>query len=428
LPELLPVRAWLPNPAIVEPTDVIAPVYDTLTEADFARFGPKPYNAAGFVARPPEVAPEEFIEQASKKLDTACRIGAFIQDASPSLYVYGIRYSPPTDIEETIASELRKQYYLLLGLVGAIDLSTSGADDIAPHERTFPDRVEERIRLTDRTRMHFAPILAGYTMKDHAINDLLERFLGIDRRAIRFESKVPPAVEAELEGTVHRIWRIDDPRLISELQRLIGARRLLILDGHHRFAAAMARHRLGQPSRPLVMVVEYGDRALLLRPWHRVIQPSPLPWPSLRTRLGEAFDEVTEEPGRPDTDALVRLASRPLPTDRRGFVVIGPDAALRVSRKVREPSEDHFDVLHSFLEGDLRLDPEHLRFVRSPRQAIESIGPAGSQTPAGLAILMPPLTADEIDSRAFTVHLPMAQKSTMFLPKVAEGMMFAPAE
>ena len=109
MPELLPVRAWLPNPAIVEPTDVIAPVYDTLTEADFARFGPKPYNAAGFVARPPEVAPAEFIEQAFKKLDTACRIGAFIQDASPSLYVYGIRYSPPTDIEETIAPEQRKQ-------------------------------------------------------------------------------------------------------------------------------------------------------------------------------------------------------------------------------------------------------------------------------------------------------------------------------
>ncbi len=425
---LRPVRAWHPDPRVAPPESLVCPVYDTLSDAELERYSAaSPYNAASFVPRPRSLPLPQFLERARAQLDRARAAGAFVQDPRPAYYVYGIRYVPPADVAEAIDVAQRRPEYLLLGLVGAIDVGNLGHGQVALHERTFPDRVLERIALTDATGATFAPILASYHDAEHHLNDRLEGWLGLHRRGLEFEGRVAPIVEARLGATVHRLWRIDAPEEVAALERELARHRLLILDGHHRFTAAVRREYEGRPTSPLVMVVDAADRALQLLPWHRVVPPDLVPYARLREALREHFPRVSEAPdGAEVSGAIARLATLRR-RGERGFLVVTGEQAVEV---VGVPSEDagaDFDQLHEFLDEVLEVDRERLRFVRSPREAIDAVGPGGD-APGGSAILMPPLDAQGIERRAFDIGAVMAEKSTMFLPKVAEGILFASAD
>jgi hypothetical protein len=112
---------------------------------------------------------------------------------------------------------------------------------------------------------------------------------------------------------------------------------------------------------------------------------------------------------------------------RRGFLLLAPGAALEVPGPASDDAGADFDFLHTFLEEQLGLDPHELEFVRSPRQAVERAA-ATAHAPAGTAFLLPGLTEKGIEERAFGTGRLMAHKSTMFLPKVAEGVIFAPVD
>ena len=426
--DLRPARAWHPNPSRASPDALVCPVYDTLSEVEQERYASaSPFNAAGFVPRPRSVELASFLERARIQLQRAKESEAYVQDPRPSYYVYGIRYVPPADILEALDPSQRRPEYLLLGLVGAIDLDRLGHGEVALHERTFPDRVLERVALTDATGMTFAPILAGYHDPEHRLNGRLERALGLDRRGLAFEGNVAPVAEARLGPTLHRLWRIEAPDQVAALRAEVAPLRLLILDGHHRFAAAARRTYEGRPTAPLVMIVDSADRALQLLPWHRIVPAEVVPYPRLVEAAGTHFREVrgaaeaTEVTGA--LDRLRALRRR----DDRGFLMVSGGRAVEV---VGTPSRDagaDFDQLHAFLDETLEVARDRIRFVRSPREALDAVRaapPAASDT----AVLLPPLDARGVEARAFERGEVMAEKSTMFLPKVAEGILFAPAD
>ncbi len=427
LVELSPVRAWFPPGTTYPATRLVCPVYDTLSEQDFQEYGSRRYNAASFVPRPATLSIPEFVATAPLKLRSAIQAGAFVQDAAPAFYVYGIQYSPPTDILESLPPEHRRREYLLLGLVGCLDLARQGADDIALHERTFADRVGERAALTEATGMHFAPILAGYTLPDHSINDLLETTLGLDRRNLSFGGGVEPLVEAELAGSFHRLWRIGDPRIMEDVGRTLAQLRLLVLDGHHRFTAARLRARRGLPSAPLAMLVENRDRALMLMPWHRVVPAGLLRLPDVLTKARSSFPSVVELPAGLSVEGALSELDAMGTRRERGFLVLGPDGGARVVGPRSADGGFDFDLLHEFLEGRFHLDPHAFSFERSTRSALEAIRRPDRRERGGVAFLLPRLSAEAVEERAFRTRRMMAHKSTMFLPKVAEGVVFAPA-
>jgi len=421
--ELRPVRAWHPNTTGHDVNQLICPVYDTLSDAELRRYAAHPHNAAQFVPRPREMSAPQFVVTAVGRLGQALTAGAFIQDDRPAYYVYGISYVPPADILETIEPAHRRDRYLLLGLVGALPLDSIDAGQVAMHERTFADRVAERVALTDATGMSFAPIMAGYHLPDHRLNDHLEHRLGLNRRTLSFEGSVPPVVEAVLDGTTHRLWRIDEPDDLKAVHTLVQELRLLILDGHHRFTAAAQRYHEGRVSAPLTMLVEGQDRALRLLPWHRILPTTAASCESLVAAARREFPVVLDLETRfTVTVAIERL--RAMHRDhRRGFVLHHRDRTVEVHGPDSEDVGADFDLLHSFLEDRLGVDPHELEFVRSPRRALDRVAD-GSAT----AFLLPDLTEQGIEDRAFGQGTVMAHKSTMFLPKVAEGMLFATAD
>ncbi len=426
--ELSTVRAWHPDPTRSNPDELVCPVYDTLSEEELARFGTRPFNAAGFVPRPQNLGLDEFLRQAVSNLESAHRARVYVRDPTPSLYVYGIRYVPPADILETIEAEHRRPEYLLLGLVGALNFDLLGHGDVALHEHTFPNRVSERVALTDATGTTFAPIVAGYHQSDHHLNHRIERWLGVDRRKLAFGGDHPPVLEATLDGTSHRLWRIDDPGLIEELQHEMRSLRVLVLDGHHRFTAAAQRHYAGRPSSPLIMVVNGQDRALQVMPWHRVLPDRILPRDTL-LQAAEREPSLTVRSGGPPTvDAVLARLDEMERSHRRGFLVVGEGAFQEINGEASKDVGADFDQLHGFLEDRLGIDPHALEFFRSPRHAIERLFSDRAGSGHSTALLLPGLTEKGIEERAFGRAVVMAHKSTMFLPKVAEGVIFAPAD
>jgi len=425
--ELTPVRAWHPNPATVDPNDVVCPVYDTLSDSDFALYTSRPFNAARFVPRPRGLELPAFLRLASGALTDALGAGAYVQDDRPSYYIYGIRYVPPSDILETLEPQDRRPEYLLLGLVGTMDFARLEHGQVALHERTFSDRVAERAALTDATGMSFAPILAGYHGRDHHLNDRLERILGIRRSHLSFEGTVAPVAKANLGKTTHLLWRIDDAREVDEVRAEVRPLRLLVLDGHHRFTAAAQRHYHGRPSAPLMMLVDGSVRALQLLPWHRVLPSTVAPFEMLVEQARVDFSDVVEEGGEATPERVIDLLHRMRRDHVRGFLMVSHRRLFEVRGPPSTDAGADFDLLHGFLDDTLQIDPEVLQFVRSPRAALELADRADPAFPGGTAFLLPGLSARGVEERAFDRGEVMAQKSTMFLPKVAEGMLFAPA-
>ncbi len=425
--ELFPVRAWHPDPGVVNPDSVICPVYDTVSDGEWVRFSSQRYNAARFVPRPHGLALEKFLLAAVGYLGEAIRAGAYVQDDSPAFYVYGLRYRPPSDLAEAIDPALRRSEYLLLGLVGTLDFDRMAHGEVALHERTFSDRVDEREALADATGMNFAPIMAGYTSPDHRINNRIEDLLGMNRRTLAFDSGTSPVLSARLDGTQHFLWRLEDPEVIRSIQGDLEKVRLLVLDGHHRFTAAAKRHHEGQRTMPLVMLVEGGDRALQVLPWHRVLPGDVAAPAGVVDSAREAFSGTHNLGAAASIEKLVGQLQEMATQHRRGFLLVTADAAFEVPGPASDDVGADFDLLHSFLEEHLGVDPHELEFVRSPRQAMEHAA-ASPDAPAGTAFLLPGLTEKGIEDRAFGKGLLMAHKSTMFLPKVAEGVIFAPVD
>ncbi len=420
---LIPVRAYHADPAKVDPSTVASPVYDVMGDAERDRYGAVPHNAAAFTSRAHGQSVDQFIADAQHRLETALRAGAYRQDDRPSLYVYGIRYAPPSDVLEMIPAGSRRKEYLLLGVVGGLDLDGGRDREVARHERTFADRVEERVRLTEATGMHFAPIMAGYTMPDHEVNNQVEDALGLDRRALSLEGTQAPLVEARVDGALHRLWRIEDAAVRDAIAARLDPVRLLILDGHHRYTASLARRQAGKRDVPLTMVVEGRDRALLLLPWHRVVPGDALDPERLRDRARARFPDLAVHTGLPDMETALDALREIRKEGRRGFVAVSGEATITV----RGPPSAHegadYELLHRFLEGDLGLDPRSFHFLRSPRGALEKAREEG-----GTAFLIPGLSVEGVERTVFGEGTLMAQKSTMFLPKVAEGVVFAPAD
>jgi uncharacterized protein (DUF1015 family) len=421
--ELHPVRAWHPNIRDFDPAKLVSPVYDTLDAVEHRRYAAMQHNAANFTSRMTDTPVATFLEQALGNLRAALAGKAYLRDEEPGLYVYSITYRPERDILEMLAPADRRPEYMLLGLVGALPLDEQPPDTIALHERTFSDRVEERVQLTERTGKHFAPIMVGYNPQSHAVNDLLEDYLGLDRRNLAFDAKVPPLVEVTLYGHTHRLWSIEDAPVIARLQGLLQGERVLILDGHHRFTAAMKLHERGRKVKPLTMLVEAHDKALLLLPWHRYLPPSVLTHEHFRKMAGDAgFAGVKDLPAG-DADGKLHEILRHLRTrGERGFIASGRGSAQLVTGSPSDDEGSDYEILHGFLEGRLGLDPESFVFVRSATEAVRLARDGG-----GVAFIIPPLSLEGVEKGAFA-HRFMAQKSTMFQPKVAEGVIFASAD
>jgi uncharacterized protein (DUF1015 family) len=401
---------------------VIAPPYDVIDPAQRAALAARsPHNVVN-VDLPEAPLGGDAYEEAARLLDLWKRQGAVVRDDVPALWALQQDYTGPDGRQHT-----RR------GFFARVRVEDYGPGRIRPHERTHPGPKEDRLRLTRATQTNLSPIFSLYDDPANAAWDAL---------AQQIDGTDPWGQATDADGTVNRLWRVDDGAAIARVKMTLGETELLIADGHHRYETARVYAEEiggeGDHRYVLMCLVALQDPGLTIFPTHRLLNK--VKEPEVQQRLGkflrEHFEVTPIEASelRPPDDPT---ASTPLTMGYIDSFHQQPyrlvlkdqglaDAALAdypepyrhldtavlealVFKGVLGMTED--DIAHLDGLGYSRTDDEALQLVQSkdydcafflrgsPVKQVQEIAAAG--------VNMPP-------------------KSTFFYPKVPTGLMFNP--
>jgi hypothetical protein len=204
----------------------------------------------------------------------------------------------------------------------------------------------------------------------------------------------------------HRLWSIRDPDLVGLVTGGLQSSRVVIADGHHRYAAYLRMQQQAPGTatdRGLAMLVDQDDTPLFLGAIHRFL--AGVPFDALATAASGAGDVTV----LPEPAALAALGPRTLVlTDgtRWGTLTLADDGTDRTAVEV---------LHHAVLPG---LDPvPSLSYHHSVDEALDRV----ARTP-GTALLMPAPEFDAVRRVVARDHL-LPEKATSFQPKPSLGVL-----
>jgi uncharacterized protein (DUF1015 family) len=391
--------------------DVIAPPYDVIGPEQRAQLvAASPYN----VVRIDLPEGEDPYAEAANLLVQWRDEKVIVQDDAPAVWRLEQDYTGPDGQPRTRT-----------GFFARVRVEEYGPGRIRPHERTHPGPKEDRLRLTRATRCNLSPIFSLFSdARGEATHALTT-------------SADPWAQATDEDGTVNRLWRIDDPKVIERVRAATADAELLIADGHHRYETArIYAEEVGGdgPHRYVLMcLVALQDPGLTVFPTHRLLKNlRPDQHETLAQALRANFD--IEE-----LDSPAQLA----PRQAGGGIALGYiDAHFRRPYRLTLKDQAIADQAlpgHSepyrrldtailealILKGALGMsdqDIDHLTqlgYERGSERAIELV--QDGQYDA--AFLMAPIPIEHVQAVAAAGET-MPPKSTYFYPKVPTGLVF----
>ncbi len=420
-----PFKTTFINPQLSQRDQLVCPVYDTIDETEYGRYGSDENNVINITTRKTGVDSEEFIANAKRYLKRFFDEQILVERDEPALYIYGIRYTLSENIMSQIPEIARRNTYFAFGLVGLVKVEELGRGSIVGHERIFEKHTIERYNLMKACGMNFSPIVSEYNMPGHEINNILEDYLGFKRPDLVLGKERPPLVDLELNGTRHLLWEITETEIIGKIQQLMKDEKVLILDGHHRYNAANELRMKDGVDHTMMMFMEGGDRALLLLPWHRVVRHVDVGKLGLLVkryfetiREGELDDGFHNALQDSDGKYDVRIGLY----DGETFSVLkaNKEDVKRLSMELGENVGLDYIALNEWIIGPCvdNGNTDDVVFVNSMDEAVNKVDTQGFD----MAFLIRPLAIEDVEYKAHVEMKNFPQKSTLFLPKVAEGI------
>ena len=381
--------------------------YDKITRPMRERYLElSPYNLVRIIlgeTSPSDNDRDNVYTRAAAYLQEWIKRGILASDREPSLYAYFQEFQDP-DSGQTLV----RQGFIGLG---AVEDYSEGV--VHRHEQTLSGPKKDRLELLRHTHAHFGQIFMLYPDPERAIDGLLQQ-----------ASCAAPVCEVEDEyGAAHRLWKISDAAFIRRVQQLMGPKKLLIADGHHRYETALAFRNenpsLAGAAKVMMTFVNMHSPGLRILATHRLV--SGLEAFSAEAFLAHAatgFRIRQVESSGALRDAWGRSGEgRPalgVAIGDRLFLLerAGPDSRLDVAVV-------HEDLLEGALGigGDAVREERNLRYVRGLEFAIEH----ARQGAAQIAFLLRPVSVEQVADIALSGGV-MPQKSTDFYPKLLSGL------
>jgi len=423
--EIRPFKATILNPEM-DIGKLICPVYDTIDAANYQKFAKEKNNIIHVTTRRKDMDRDKFIEVASKELKRFKKTGILVEREKPALYIYGIMFSLQPELLAMLPENARRSQYFVFGLVSLVKVEELGKGSIVGHENIFEINSNERYKLMKATMMNFSPIAAEYNMPGHDLNNIFEEYLGFRRPDYISNPDKPPIVDVSINGSRHFLWEITDSNLIQKITTMVSGLKLLVLDGHHRYTASNLLREKDGIEYTMMMLMEGGDKALLLLPWHRAVRN--FSDEELATRISKKFS-IEWQGVANDEEFYSRLRERVSVYDvklgmydGKKFNILRADenAVREISKKRSEVVGLDLIILHDLLINPaIRGKPEEdVSFNASLKEAIAKVDSNEYQ----VAFILHPFSIKDVERKAFEEHKNFPQKSTLFLPKVAEGI------
>jgi uncharacterized protein (DUF1015 family) len=268
------------------------------------------------------------------------------------------------------------------------------------------------LELLRHTHAHFGQLFMLYPDREGAIDRILDEFA----------QRPPDATVTDEYGAVHRVWRIDDPSRIADIQRLMADKKLLIADGHHRYETALAfrnEHPELQDARRVMMTfVNMYSPGLRILATHRVV--SNVPGFDIHHFIERMSTEFTVH--RVGSVQELQSSLEDMSVLRIGVAAQG-SAQFFVLERPRTPDLLDIRVLHDTLLRDALgigeeavRDEKHIKYVRGIEPAVDEV----RQGRAQVAFLLQPTSVQQVADVSFAGGV-MPQKSTDFYPKLLSG-------
>ena len=234
----------------------------------------------------------EVYAQAHKNLERMIQNGTFQVDAEPGLLAYRLVFQG------------RRQ----VGLVCTVDAAEYRENRIRKHEKTRPDKEDDRTRHLMAVSSHAEPVLLSWRDELHApeIVDALNTAMA-ERPLSHFVT----------DDVTHTLWKIKNPEEYVELFKSVPE--LYIADGHHRSAAGERVSKQCESGNPdhtgdeeynRILAVIFPESQLTILPYNRVVR-------DLNGHSGENFLEALRKVGN-----LEPLNGRPHTPEKRGTLNI----------------------------------------------------------------------------------------------------------
>ncbi len=328
-----------------------------------------------------------------QRLETWCKRGLASRDQEPSLYLHEYSDSGLT----------------IRGLVGCLDISrttTSPADGrVFPHEDVHPKQVTELASRMATMCLNPAPILLVHRGPT-SIRDV--------SRKVRIVS--PEREFVDHAGQQHRIWPITEAHHVAEIRAGLADSRLLVADGHHRYAAYIALHArepVEAHRSGLAMVIDQDETPMFLGAIHRLFHGVKLQDVLDAASAAGAHVRTVGAAGE-EGEAVAALAPDTLVlTDGRAWATVSvdlPEGTAMVQR------------LDDVLLTGLSRRPPRVGYAHSVAQALEQARP-GRVTAALLPAVELDLVMDVVRSGAL-----LPEKATSFQPKPNLGNFIRPLD
>ena len=367
-----PFRPWRYTPKAGPLEQLATQPYDTIPPALEAAYRASgPHNLVSLIL------PGQDYAGAAARLDQWIADGILAQDDVPALYVYEQRFRLPESGESLVRR----------GFIGLGDLEDYGPV-VHRHERTLSAPVADRLELLRHTRAQLGSIFMMYPDPQRTVEHLLDSAPG-----------ALVAAFTDHQETAHSLWRIQNAEWIAAVQSAMRDKPLVIVDGHHRYEAAL---QYGRERRVMMTYVSLESPGLRTLAAHRVVS-------------GLAHFS---------SDALLALTNRgELAPGRVRFGVALPGRRLQIDLD-RPAGALNLTVLHErVLHGVLGITPDDItaqRYVK-PCRGVEAAVAQVERGEAQAAFLVEPLDVQEVARLALS-GATLPQKSTDFYPKLASGL------
>ncbi|MFN0111996.1 MAG: DUF1015 domain-containing protein [Blastocatellia bacterium] len=401
-----PFRALRPQPA--QAANVSAVPYDVVnTEEAAALAGDNPLSFLR-VSRPEIEMPagadmysDAVYAKAAANFDRLIAAAPLVIEDEPSFYFYALRMGERTQV----------------GLVACCSVDEYDNDIILKHEKTRPDKENDRTRHMLTIHAQTGPVFLTYRPNDET-NALANELI-----------RTPPLFDfVAADGVAHTIWHVPTERNQELIAAFGQVPNLYIADGHHRAkSASRARAELQNQNQNHTGNEEYNFFQCVLFPSDqvRILAYNR----AIKDLNGYSPDDFLKEVER---EFEVRLDVDPVPRKHNRFAMYlgGHWYGLKLRNDVtkRMKVTDRLDV--SVLQ-DLLLAP--VLGVQDPRtdKRIDFIGGIRgtrelerlvNEGKAAVAFSMYPTSLDELMEISDAGEI-MPPKSTWFEPKLRDGLL-----
>ena len=344
--------------------------------------------------------------------------GVFLEDASPAIYFYSHQYY------------LRGERKTRLGFIALLHLGDKNTSAFA-HENTRSAAKEDRLKLIRRLKANLSPIFVLFWDRKRIIPRLYEQ---------RIRDKEPFIEVTSEDKEVHKLWRIDDPAVLADMQAKMAGEDIFIADGHHRYEVACAfrdemKERMGGLPEDssfnyvLAYFTNIESLGLVVLPIHRLVKLQfTFKMEDFIARLKANFD-VEEVKDKTRFFFLLEKAGRSehaigMYKNRKFWLVRLKNVKL-LDKMIKDKPKEYRSLDVSILNylilkevlGIPLEDKQRISFSSDADEFMREV----DRDDANIAFFLNPVKVKQIISVALSGHK-MPAKSTYFYPKVLSGL------